>query len=431
MKATFDADFSNFRNEVVQSVDKLDRFERTSGVTSNTLERLHTSVARFDSVFNSLGVHLSSEVRALQEIAEAANQTTAQLGALSTAGLVVGTGIAAWNLGRAIAQFGQADEVIANSTAKLLGWGDVAKEQAAAGADALAAASRRAGRAVTDMADALNLAAQAAADLKRQGAPDEGFFQVKERLGEIALVQQSGVLPQLTKDLQSHNFTLKELADRYVVSVEALQQYQRGLQQVHDFEVRRQQDYDFTTSLIAKAAAEDERRAALQRRIDAENKRGMEEYEAGLLREFELETKVWGDAIKMTDALNARLQAKLDLQTKYQTALALEAQQARDINTNRNLGPGIADPALDAATRRDAALRDLASSSAAAPGIDIGPIIQKIWQDFDEQILKRGAAAVAATPPVQVNVSGIMDPRTIDEITDAIMRRSGRLWPGR
>jgi hypothetical protein len=431
MKATFDADFSNFRNEVESAAQKLQGFERTSGAASSTLERLHDSVARFDSVLNSVGIHMSTDVRALAELGSAANQTASELGALATAGLAVGVGIAAWNIGRAIADFGDADQVIADSTAKLMGWGDVAKEQAAAGADALAAASRQAGRDVTDMADALNLAAQAAANLKRQGAPDEGFFQVKERLGEIALVQQSGVLPQLTKDLQSHNFTLKELAERYVISVQALQQYQRVLESQHESEKRIQADYDATTRLIKEAEAEVDRRAAQQRRIDAENKRGMEEYEAGLLREYELELKVWNDAIKMTDALNARLQKKLDLQIANQTALALEAQQARDVNTNRNLGGGISDPALDAATRRDAALRDLASKSAGAPGIDVGPIIQKIWQDFDEQILKRGAAAVAATPPVQVNVSGIMDPRTIDEITNAIMQRTGRLWPGR
>lgn len=355
--------------------DEVDTWGPVTVKAGTSVSGLQSQLSQFNNILAAGGVHVSNELGALSELANASGKTASELGKLTSIGLGVGALMEGWNLGRHIAEWTGTDKIIGDATATLLGWGDAAGQTAGAQADVLAKASANAGRSITDLSEAMAINAEHA-------KTDADHW------AQLAAEQKASA----------------DAFDRLRTFIEA---GDKAFDQHAD------------------------QRIANEQRMAAENKRGMEEYERGLLREFELETKVWGDAIKLTDALNARLQTKLDLQTKYQMALAVDVQKARDVNTDRNLGPGISDPALDAAARRDAALRDAASRSAMAPGIDVGPIIQKIWQDFDEQILKRGAAAVAATPPVQVNVSGIMDPRTIDEITDAIMRRTGRLWPGR
>lgn len=378
MKGTFEADFSEFKNEVDASVAKMRTFEGGTEGVNLTLGRLHDSLGRIDSVLSTVDVRIGSAVRSLAELQTASGQTVRELGAISTAGLAIGAGLGGWQLGRIIADFVGADEAISNATASLLGWGSAAAEVAGAKADVLARASEHAGAAITDLSEAMRINT----DFAKQ---------------------------------QIQHFELLRFARE--------QNRQAALKEIEN---------DRELTLWARGVNDElARRAALERQLDEQRRRGMEEYERGLLREFELETKVWTDAIRMTDDLNARLQKKLDLQIANQAALAVEAQKAREANAERALGPGVSDPALEAAIRRDAALRDVSTKSALAPGIDVGPLIQKIWQDFDEQILKRGATAAAAGPPVQVNVSGIMDPRTIDELTDAIMRKTGRLWPGR
>jgi len=375
MKGVFEADFHEWRDEVDSSLVKLKAFEGGTKTVNDSLSRLQTSLSGFDSVLSSLGFRFGTAIRGLEEISTAAGKSARELGAVTTAGLGFGALMAGIDFGRWVAGLAGTDKIIGDVTAKLLGFGDVAGQVAGANADILARASENAGRAITDLNEAMTInAAQAQAN-----ATHWANVAKQEKAAAVEFDRLKRFIEEGSKTFDAFN---------------------------------------------KQRAADDEKTAA-------ENKRGMEDFERGLLREFDLELKVWTDGIRLTDQLNASMQKKLELQTAFVTQLTLERAQAVDANTARNLGPGVSDPAAVASARRDQALADIEAKRARAPDFDFGPIIQKIWQDFDEQILKRGAAAVAATPPVQVNVSGIMDPRTIDEITDAIMRRSGRLWPGR
>ena len=117
------------------------------------------------------------------------------------------------------------DDVIGKATAKLLGWGDVAGQVALNNADQLARATQRVGYEVTNLTDALaiNLVpiGEWRSNAKLSADATTGWHQ------EIAKVRAAGNLDSLTGDLASQNFTLKDLAARYHLSVEAIQVFVR------------------------------------------------------------------------------------------------------------------------------------------------------------------------------------------------------------
>lgn len=156
----------------------------------------------------------------------------------------------------------------------------------------------------------------------------------------------------------------------------------------------------------------------------------------------ELQTTVFSKGIELTDKLNEGAAKTLELRNQYLQSLRDEVREAQKVNEQRNLGAAPRDVGREAAERRDRELASISAKQAAAPGLDLGPLIQKTWQDFDAMlgILKgdRAAgvsplAAAAAPPPVTVNVSGVWDPATISQLTDAIstelLKRSNRKLP--
>lgn len=184
---------------------------------------LHGALNTFDSVLNAVGIHITPEVRALGELGTASGQTVSQLGALATAGLAVGAGIGGWKIGRAIAEFFDLDDAISRVAAHLLGFGDVAAQVAGANADKLAEASRRAGHEITDMGIATAILSAGLHDVRTNAQLSAQMVAIWHQ--EIKAVGDD--LPSLTKDLASQNFGVKDLAERYHVSVEALQLFAR------------------------------------------------------------------------------------------------------------------------------------------------------------------------------------------------------------
>jgi hypothetical protein len=125
-------------------------------------------VRSFDGVLSALGIHIGPEIRAMTELGAAGSQTALSLGLLATAGLVAGAAIGGWKIGRAVSEFTGLDEIIGRATAKLLGWGDLSAETAGAKTDALALASQRAGREITNLSEAMKFNADWTA-LARKG----------------------------------------------------------------------------------------------------------------------------------------------------------------------------------------------------------------------------------------------------------------------
>lgn len=169
--AKFIADFNSFNAEVQKAEASLDSFEGTTNKTSEALvrmsgpsgfdaprsgaDRLRSSLQSMDGVLNAVGLNISAEQRALNDLASAAGKTAAELGAIATAGLVVGTAVAAWKFGRAIADYFELDKAISEGTAALLGWGDAAQQVAQAQRDVIEVAIKRGANVLISYTDAL------------------------------------------------------------------------------------------------------------------------------------------------------------------------------------------------------------------------------------------------------------------------------------
>src|SRR5207342_753356 len=176
--AQFDADFSKFDSEVGKAQQSLVAFEGQTTQTSKSISGMGTttntfteSFRQFDGVLTAVGIHLGPAVKGLNDIQQAAGKSASALGLMSTAGLLVGTAMAGWQIGRKIAEFFGLDQAIAQTTARLMGWGDLVKETAGAKADVLALATQRAGRAITDLSEAMRVNQQWVDDHKK-GAKD-------------------------------------------------------------------------------------------------------------------------------------------------------------------------------------------------------------------------------------------------------------------
>jgi hypothetical protein len=123
--------------------------------TAPKVNTLHSSLGKFDGVLAGLGINLGPQIRGIEEIGSAAGKTSKEVGVLGTAGLALGAGLAGWQLGRLAAEFFNLDEKIANATAKLLGWGDVAGEVAGAKQDTINAAIKRGAAATISYTEAI------------------------------------------------------------------------------------------------------------------------------------------------------------------------------------------------------------------------------------------------------------------------------------
>lgn len=121
------------------------------------VNNLRGSFQAFDGVLRAAGINMGREIAGLADLSEASGKTAAQLGGVATAGLAVGAGIGGWKIGRAISEFFDLDKTIGDATATLLGWGDVAGQEAAAGQDVLARATKTAGYEITSMAEAMRV----------------------------------------------------------------------------------------------------------------------------------------------------------------------------------------------------------------------------------------------------------------------------------
>lgn len=377
MKATFEADFSNFHQEVETAVLEMQSLEteatKVGPAVSGAVVKMRNSFAQFDSVLNVVGVHMTQQARALEELTAAAGKTAWQLGALTTAGLVVGTAIESWNLGRKIAELAGTDQIIADATAKMLGWADATGERAAAQADVLARASKNAGAQIFDLTNAMIINAAAAENDKAQWAAWNA---------EVARLAASA--RQVAIDLQTDAKWAREVSA--------------------EFERQEKQ---------LKANAE----ATAQWRARA--------------RELELSLNgVTAGLLGLSAEEQKRTQAGFEAFGKG--AGAEEAARAR-------LTPSLVSP--DTATYMQS-LKDYATEMERLVALEkIGLTVEAQRQEADAKFVAvmnaltdsptRGAQGPAAA--VQINVSGVLDPRTIRELTDAVsselLRRTGRQLP--
>lgn len=186
--------------------------------SGNGFNTMATGMRTADKTLGAFGISLGKEISALEEMGQVSGKSAGDLGKLGTAVAVAGAAVAGWNIGRWIANLTGADEKIASITARLMGWGDLHAQEAGAVADVLARASQNAGRAVTDMTEAIRIneaAVKATAEQYNTAAHRATAWD-----GELAKL--GARLPQLRAEIDSGNSTTAEMARHFTISERAV-----------------------------------------------------------------------------------------------------------------------------------------------------------------------------------------------------------------
>ena len=217
------ADFSQFTQEVDRSVVKLRELEGAGMSTGNAFGDMAEGLGAADRVLSTVGVNLSRPIGALRELGNVAGLTFEKLGFFGSLGLAASVGVATFELTKMGAEFLGLDTAIGNATAKLLGWGDVAAANATAQTDALALATQRAGYAVTTVTEAIRVNTEWNA--KNAAALNTGAQRLADWDRQISKVRQSGDLETITRELKEGSSTVKQLAERFGISAEAITHY--------------------------------------------------------------------------------------------------------------------------------------------------------------------------------------------------------------
>jgi hypothetical protein len=203
-----------------------------STTTTASMGGFTQGLSTADRTLSALGVNIGPQIRALDELAAASGKSAASLGAFATAGAVAAAAVAGWQVGRMIADFLGLDKAIGDATASLLGFGDVAKEEAGAGADVLEKASIIAKRSITDFAEAQKILREYFAETGERLKSTTGLMAGWN--AEIARAKDAGKLEALTADLKSQNFTLQELEKQYGISARAIEFFGREQEAAED-----------------------------------------------------------------------------------------------------------------------------------------------------------------------------------------------------
>lgn len=146
---------SALQDGMSKSAAEVQKLGDAAKTATNPFSNLHAAAEKFDGVLAVGGVHIREELHGLADLGDAAGKSAGQIGALGTAGLVLGAGIAGWKVGRMIADFFGLDESIGKATASLLGYGDVAAQVAGAKQDSINLAIKRGADAAISYAEAL------------------------------------------------------------------------------------------------------------------------------------------------------------------------------------------------------------------------------------------------------------------------------------
>lgn len=198
-----------YKRQVLDAASGMDTFKVSTVEADRYLSQLHIDMQKLPGTFAQLRTGLN-------EVATGAGLTVEGLGLLNAAGLVIGTGYAAWRIGTIINDLTGLDALLAKNS--LQGWALQAQE-AAAKSDTLAKASASAGYEIRDMAKAVEeltrvqkLQSEQAA---RNSAPGQNAADRNAIFTQVNELKASGAWANLAKDIEAGLVPLNTLVERY------------------------------------------------------------------------------------------------------------------------------------------------------------------------------------------------------------------------
>lgn len=465
------ADFSSVPSEAEKAIAALGRMETGATKVATSLDRikptgglvrvaqdaplaaqaltgLTASLGQFDSALAAVGVHIGPEVRAIGEIGSAATAGAGEIGALGVAGLALGAGIAGWKVGRAAADFFDLDTKIGDATAKLLGWGDVAAQKAAAGQDVLAKASKEVGFQVLSMTTALAINSAALADnaaaalaanaaIARLDAPQRSAEALAKWRGELDQLKSAGLVASLSADIKSQAFSVADLAKNYAVSVGAIAAFRReeeatsaavhasNAQIIKDTQAKLDMENRNKAFVAARKAEDAAHRKALDDEAAGASAAAESAHAMGIAFD-EAQSQAKRKTDEATAALAAEKKAADDVARSMGNAIEFDLSTPEGMAQFKRLNPGasVNAPAgyFDTHSLADAVrdgLVNFYSHYSTQPGERSGAVPAPL---VSGGFGSRGAQLVGPSVPVnvQVNVNGVFDPSSKAKLSEAV-----------
>lgn len=476
----FDADFSEFDNATARSITALGNMERAADKASASVDKISDAapVQRFatsagsaatalgkvtnatgqttagvgklaegltvaDKAMHQFGVNIGPTINTLNELGGVLGKTVGQLGAIGTASAVTAAAIGGWNLGRAIAGWLDLDKQIAEGTAALMGWGNVVEQETLAKMDELERASKNAGRAIFDLGEARRINAETA---KKHAEALKAYSDAMAEIKEVST--------DYKRDLDSINGAVAEAIKFYLdlgVSQKSLAAaYGLTLAQVNA--VRQAMDAERESAKAAAEAFKDlvaqyEAHAKRMGDIDKEMKEKGDAERDKAREERNAQTKKAFDDIAAREAELRDLTMRATMETtEYQLAKVAEwergeiaaidaigAQHTRLTELIKAQAQQRREAIAAEAGAWGSVARAMAEIAAGRMGVAViggergtSPTNERV----DTQTLIQRGKAGGDAYTVNMNVSGVWDPRTIAQTTDMmsaeLYRRSGR-----
>lgn len=226
--AKFEADFTQFQaatqaaegrlrslgTETTKTDATFSRFSTTTSDTGNAFSTLDRGLSAADKTLAAFGVHIGPELHAIREMGEASGKTAGEIGLIGTASLAAAAALGGWEIGRTIAKFFDLDKAIGSATAKLMGWGDLVGETAAAKQDTINLAISRGAGAMIDYATAIKFNADWLK--KHNEAAKEAAKATKEHAKELddAAKAADQEVEALKKLQAAHEAAVNSIADK-------------------------------------------------------------------------------------------------------------------------------------------------------------------------------------------------------------------------
>jgi hypothetical protein len=205
-------------DQIGASGGKIQELGTAAGETSGSVNSLTSSYRQFDGILQSTGINIGSQVKGLEDIANAAGKSATEIGLLGTAGLVVGTAMAAWNIGKQIGEVTGLTQAIEDLAASWMGLGNLAGETAGAKQDTINLAIARGAAETINYANAIKFLSeqgQIATDkqINWRDKLADSYRELRNltdaQKAEIAIAQEAGATTeQLTNKYGIHANTL-------------------------------------------------------------------------------------------------------------------------------------------------------------------------------------------------------------------------------